>query len=98
MYKETLTSVLRILQQLSVSTVGETHGAAVLILALMGGARILACLSVPPSAPIIGFPLLDVTVRRSLHAQRRAQREPLHVFSHSGHVRVERTVLRQYPS
>ena len=42
MYKETLTPALRILQ-LSVSTVGETHGAAVLILALMGGARILAC-------------------------------------------------------
>ena len=31
MYKETLTSVLRILQQFSVSTVGETHGAAVLM-------------------------------------------------------------------
>ena len=31
MYKETLTSVLRILQQFSVSTVGETHGAAILM-------------------------------------------------------------------
>ena len=52
-----------------------------------------SCLSAPPSVPITDSPGFDVTVRRSLIAQRRAQREPLHFFSHSGHVRVERKLL-----
>ena len=95
MYKETLTTVLRILQfsvplvklmALQFSWRCSSHPCP-------HGRRPHSCLSAPPSAPIIDFPLLDVTVRRSLIAQRRAQREPLHVFSHSGHVRVERTLL-----
>ena len=73
MYKETLTSVLRILQQFSVSTVGETHGAAVLILALMGGARILACRRRRHGAAVLILAALIMGGARILACRRRRQ-------------------------